>query len=55
MARKKETLNERRLTRRQVQELIASGATPRPDLAAAFEQKFSTGHKGSTARVRARR
>jgi hypothetical protein len=45
MARKKETLNERRLTRRQVQELIASGATPRPDLAAAFEQTFSTGHK----------
>jgi hypothetical protein len=45
MARRKETLNERRLTRRQVQELIASDARPRPDLAAAFEQTFSTGCK----------
>ena len=44
MTRKK-TLNERRLTRRQVQELIASGAKPRPDLAASFEQSFSTGYK----------
>jgi hypothetical protein len=44
MARKK-ALNERRLTRRQVQELIASGARPRPDLAATFEHTFSTGHK----------
>jgi hypothetical protein len=44
MGRKK-TLNERRLTRRQVQELIASGARPRPDLAATFEQTFSTGYK----------
>ena len=44
MGRKK-TLNERRLTRRQVQELIASGARPRPDLAATFEQRFSTGFK----------
>jgi hypothetical protein len=44
MARKK-TRNERRLTRRQVQELIASGARPRPDLAATFEQTFSTGYK----------
>jgi hypothetical protein len=30
----KRTLNERRLTKRQVQELIASGAQPRPDLTA---------------------
>jgi hypothetical protein len=44
MTRKK-TLNERRLTRRQVQALIASGAKPRPDLEATFEQSFSTGHK----------
>src|SRR6516164_10430554 len=36
MARKR-TLNERRLTNRQVQELIASGAQPRPDLAAPLE------------------
>jgi hypothetical protein len=36
MARKR-TLNERRLTKRQVQELIASGAQPRADLTAAFE------------------
>ncbi len=40
---RKKTINERRLTRRQVQELIASGAKPRPDLAATFEQTFSTG------------
>ena len=44
MGRKK-TLNERRLTRRQVQELIVSGARPRPDLAATFEQTFSTEFK----------
>jgi hypothetical protein len=37
MARKK-TLNERRLTKRQVEALIASGARPRPDLAAALQQ-----------------
>jgi len=37
MARKR-TLNERRLTKREVQELIASGARPRPDLTAALEQ-----------------
>lgn len=43
MARRK-TVNERRLTRRQVQELIASGARPRPDLAAPFERTFSTGY-----------
>jgi hypothetical protein len=30
------TLNQRRLTKRQVQELISSGARPRPDLSAAF-------------------
>jgi len=35
MARRR-TLNERRLTKRQVQELISSGARPRPDLASAF-------------------
>jgi hypothetical protein len=33
----KRTLNERRLTRRQVQELISSGARPCPDLSVAFE------------------
>jgi hypothetical protein len=33
----KTTLNERRLTKRQVRELISSGARPRPDLAVAFE------------------
>src|SRR5438093_8372692 len=42
---RRRTLNERRLTRRQVQELIASGARPRPDLAATFKQTFSTGYK----------
>ncbi len=31
------TLNQRRLTKRQVKELISSGARPRPDLAAALE------------------
>jgi hypothetical protein len=36
MARKR-TLNERRLTKRQVQELISSGARPRPDLTAALD------------------
>jgi len=30
----KRSLNERRLTKRQVQELISSGARPRPDLSA---------------------
>jgi hypothetical protein len=44
MARKK-TLNARRLTRRQVGDLISSGAWPRPDLAAVFEETFPTGHK----------
>ncbi len=33
----KRTLNERRLTKRQVQELISSGARPRPDLSSALE------------------
>ncbi len=33
----KRTLNQRRLTKRQVQELISSGARPRPDLSAALE------------------
>jgi hypothetical protein len=37
MARKR-TLNERRLTKREVQELIASGAQPRPDLTAALDE-----------------
>jgi hypothetical protein len=32
------TLNERRLTKRQVQDLIASGARPRPDLTAALDE-----------------
>jgi hypothetical protein len=32
----KRTLNQRRLTKRQVQELISSGARPRPDLSAAL-------------------
>ena len=32
----KRTINERRLTKRQVQELISSGARPRLDLAAAL-------------------
>jgi len=36
MARKR-TLNERRLTKCQVQELITSGAQPRPNLAAPLE------------------
>src|SRR5262245_24613170 len=44
MARRK-TINERRLTRRQVQDLISSGARSRPDLAATFEETFSTGYK----------
>lgn len=44
MARKK-TLNPHRLTRRQVQALIASGARPRPDLSAALEQTLATGYK----------
>lgn len=33
---RKRTLSQRRLTKRQVQELIASGARPRPDLSAAL-------------------
>jgi hypothetical protein len=37
MARKR-TLNERRLTKRQVEALIGSGARPRPDLTAPLEQ-----------------
>jgi hypothetical protein len=44
MSRKK-TLNARRLTEREVQALITSGARPRPDLAAALEQTFATGYK----------
>ena len=44
MARKK-TLNARRLTKREVQALIASGARPRPDLSAALEETFATGYK----------
>jgi hypothetical protein len=44
MSRRK-TLNERRLTRREVQELIASGARQRPDLAAPLERTLSTGYK----------
>jgi hypothetical protein len=36
MARRR-TLNERRLTKRQVQGLIATGAQPRPDLTAALD------------------
>jgi hypothetical protein len=44
MARKGR-LNERRLTRRQVQALISSGARPRPDLSAQLEQTFATGYK----------
>lgn len=44
MARKK-TLNSRRLTRREVQALISSGARPRPDLSATLEQTFVTGYK----------
>jgi hypothetical protein len=36
MARKR-TLNDRRLTKRRVQELISSGARPRPDLSVALE------------------
>lgn len=33
----KRTLNQRRLTKRQVKELISSGALPRPDLSVALE------------------
>jgi hypothetical protein len=44
MTRKK-TLNARRLTKREVQALIASGARPRPDLSAALEQTFASGYK----------
>lgn len=33
------------MTRREVQALITSGARPRPDLSAALEQTFVTGHK----------
>jgi len=44
MARKK-TLNARRLTKREVQALIATGARPRPDLSAALEETFDTGYK----------
>jgi len=44
MTRRK-TINDRRLTRRQVQEVIASGARTRADLAATFVRTFSTGHE----------
>jgi hypothetical protein len=44
MARRK-SLNKRRLTRRQVEELIASGPRPRPDLAAMFEGTFGPGDR----------
>jgi hypothetical protein len=40
----KRTLNKRRLTRTQVQKLVASGARPRPDLSAKLEETFSTGY-----------
>src|SRR5262245_35645736 len=43
MARKR-TLNQRRLTRRQVEELIASGAQPRPDLTAALDEAVLQSH-----------
>jgi hypothetical protein len=43
MARKT-TLNERRLTKRQVQELIASGAQLRPDLTAALDEAVLQSH-----------
>jgi hypothetical protein len=33
---KRKTLNERRLTRKQVAQLLEAGAVPRPDLDAAF-------------------
>ena len=41
---RKGTLNVRRLTKREVQAVIASGARPRPDLSAALEHAFSTGY-----------
>jgi hypothetical protein len=44
MVRKKR-LNARRLTRREVQALISSGARPRSNLSAALEQTFVTGYK----------
>jgi hypothetical protein len=44
MARRK-SLNKRRLTRLQVEELIASGARPRPDLAVAFEETHPAGYR----------
>jgi hypothetical protein len=42
---RKATLNERRLTRRQVQALISAGARPRPDLSKELEQTFASGCK----------
>jgi hypothetical protein len=39
-----ERLNDRRLTRRQVQALISSGARPCPDLSAQLEHTFATGY-----------
>jgi hypothetical protein len=44
MTRKK-TLNARRLTKREVQALITSGARPRRDLSAALEETFASGYK----------
>jgi|SRR5215831_14340973 len=38
-------LNERRLTKQQVEKLISSGARPRPDLSAELEQTFVTGYR----------
>jgi hypothetical protein len=44
MAARRKKFSERRLTKRQVEELIASGARLRPDLAAVFEETSSTGY-----------
>jgi hypothetical protein len=44
MTRKKRPFG-RRLSRREVQDLIASGAKPRPDLSATLEQALRTGHR----------
>jgi hypothetical protein len=41
----KKNLNARRLTKREVQALITSGARPRPDLSAALEETFPNGYK----------
>lgn len=40
----KRTLNERRLTKRQVRELISSGARPRPDLSSVFQSGSLPAH-----------